>query len=96
MMGKILWTKMLLDAQGYEVRLGIICQDNKSAILLETNGCGSSRPRTHHLNIWYFFVSDRIQQGDVVVEYCPTKDMMADILTKPLQGTAFLWLQQKL
>jgi hypothetical protein len=25
----------------------------------------------------------------VVVEYCPTEDMISDVLTKPLQGSAF-------
>jgi hypothetical protein len=33
---------------------------------------------------------DRIQKGDMIVEYCPTKDMISDVLTKPLQGSAFV------
>jgi hypothetical protein len=34
----ILWTKLFLVAQGYDIEKNIIYQDNKSAILLETNG----------------------------------------------------------
>jgi hypothetical protein len=34
----ILWTKLFLEAQGYNVDKNIVYQDNKGAILLETNG----------------------------------------------------------
>jgi hypothetical protein len=34
----ILWTKLFLEAQGYNVDKNFVYQDNKSAILLETNG----------------------------------------------------------
>ena len=34
----ILWTKLFMEAQGYDVDKNIIYQDNKSAILLEENG----------------------------------------------------------
>jgi hypothetical protein len=34
----ILWMKLFLEAQGYDVEKKIIYQDNKSVILLETNG----------------------------------------------------------
>ena len=36
-----------------------------------------------------FFVSDQIQLKEVVIEYCPIDEMLADMFTKPLQGTAF-------
>ena len=35
---KIFWTKLFLEAQGYEVRENILYQDNKSTILLWNNG----------------------------------------------------------
>jgi hypothetical protein len=34
----ILWTKLLLEEQGYDINSNILYQDNKSAILLERNG----------------------------------------------------------
>jgi hypothetical protein len=64
-MHKILWSRLFLQAQGYSVGPSVIQQDNKSAILLETNGRRSSGARTRHLNIRYFFVMDRIQNGEV-------------------------------
>ena len=67
----------------------IVYQDNKSAILLEKNGKASSSKRTKHMNIRYFFISDRIEKKELKVEYCPTDDMIADFFTKPLQGAKF-------
>jgi len=64
-------------------------QDNKSSMLLERNGKASRGKRTKHINVWYFFITDRISKGEVRVEWCSTKDMVADFLTKPLQGASF-------
>jgi hypothetical protein len=86
---QILWTRYFLEAQGYTNDDTILYQDNKSAILLEENGKKSSSKRTRHINIRYYFVTDRIEKGDVKVEYCPTSQMIADFFTKPLQGTLF-------
>jgi len=36
-----------------------IYQDNKSTILLAANGKISSSKRTRHINIWYFFVTNK-------------------------------------
>ena len=66
-----------------------VFQDNQSAMLLEKNGKASSSRRTRHINIRYFFVTDRVAKGEVVIKYCPTKEMLADFFTKPLQGTPF-------
>ena len=41
-MSLILWTRYFLEAQGYGVDDVIIYQDNKSAIILEQNGCATS------------------------------------------------------
>ena len=88
-MSLILWTCYFLEAQGYGVDDAIIYQDNKSTILLEQNGRASSTRWTQHLNIRYFFVSDRIKKNEVHIQYCPTHNMLADYFTKPLQGATF-------
>ena len=71
-------------------------QDNKSAILLEKHGKASSSKRTRHINIRYYFVTDRIADKEVSVEYCPTLQMLADYFTKPLQGTQFQILRNRI
>ncbi len=65
MMPSILWTRYFLKAQGYHVNDNIIFQDNKSTMLLERNGKASSSRRTKHINVRYFFITDRIAKGEV-------------------------------
>ena len=65
-------------------------------MLLANNGLGSSEKRTHHINLRYFFVTNQIPNKELRVEYCPIGDMIADIFTKPLQGTLFPRLRNSL
>ena len=88
-MPMILWTRQFMIGQGYTIDDNIVYQDNQSAMLLENNGTKSSTKRTRHLDIRFFFVTDRIRAKQLTVEYCPTGDMWADVFTKPLQGAAF-------
>jgi hypothetical protein len=85
----ILWTKLFMEAQGYDIEKNILYQDNKSTILLETNGKRSSSKRTRALNIRYFFLTDQVEKGNLLIEYCPTKEMIGDYMSKPLQGQLF-------
>ena len=61
-------------------------QENMSAMLLEKNGRASSSSRTKHIDIKYFFIQDWIERGDIGLEYCHTENMVANFMTKPLQG----------
>ena len=88
-MSQVLWTHYFLEAQGYNINDCVIYQDNKSAILLEQNGRASSSKRTRHINIRYYFVTDRINCGEIKLKYCPTPEMLGDYFTKPLQGALF-------
>jgi hypothetical protein len=83
-----LWTKYFMEAQGYGITT-ILNQDNQSTIKLSKNGKASSGKGTRHINIRYLFITDRIAWKDVAIQYCPTKEMVADYFTKPLQGALF-------
>jgi hypothetical protein len=85
----ILWTKLFMEEQGYTIVQNILCQDNKSTILLENNGKRSLSKRTCALNIRYFFLTDEVEKGNLSIEYCPTGDMIGDFMSKPLQGKLF-------
>jgi hypothetical protein len=74
---------------------GILLEDNKSAIHMANNGKSISN-RTRHIKIKYFFVKQFLDNGEFHLEHCPTKEMVADILTKPLQGEHFLELRDLL
>jgi hypothetical protein len=88
-MPAIFWTRYFMKAQGYGVKDNVLFQDNKSSIPLENNGKDSSIKRTKHINIRYFFITDRDKKEEVSVVWCPTGDMIGDFATKPLQGALF-------
>jgi hypothetical protein len=89
MMPIICWTRYFLLSQGYGIIENLLLQDNKSSILLEQNGRASSGKHTRHINIRYFFISDRVNMKEISIDWCPTKKMAADFMTKPLQGSLF-------
>jgi hypothetical protein len=56
--------------------------DNQSAISLAKNAVFHSR--TKHIAIRYHFIRERVESGEVKLEYVPTNLQVADVLTKPL------------
>ena len=89
LMPSLHWANYFLEHQGYTSTNTVLYQDNKSAILLEKNGRKSSGKRTKHINMRFYFITDRIRGGELSVEHCPTEEMIADFFTKPLQGKLF-------
>ena len=90
---KILWSKLFIEAQGFQVKTALIYRDNTSSMKLEQNGKSSSGKRTRHFHIKYFYITDLINRNEVQIEYCPTDAMVADYTTKPLVGTKFINFQ---
>ena len=60
-----------------------VYQDNMSTIAL-VKSCKSNSDRTRHIAIRFFFVADRVASKEIKIEYMPTREILADILTKPL------------
>jgi hypothetical protein len=87
------WTRYFLEAQGCNVEECILNQYNLSAMLLETNGNQSIRERIKHIRVRYFFIKDRVSNGDITLKHCPVGEMLADHFIKPLQGVLFCKLQ---
>ena len=78
-----------MTAQGYKNVKGILYQDNMSAIRVEKNAQISMGRNTKHMEIRYFYVKDRVTGNNMEIRYCPTEEMIAGFLTKPLQGELF-------
>ena len=87
---QVLWTNYFLEAQGFSTSGTVVYQDNESSILLETNGKMSRGKRSKHISVRYFFIKDRVDSGELSIEWCSSENMVADLLTKPLQGDTFL------
>lgn len=59
-----------------------IYEDSQGAIALSKNPV--CRQRCKHVDIKYHFVRYPPVDEKITIEYCPTTDMVADILTKPI------------
>ena len=84
-----IWMIRFLEGQGYTVCERTLHQDNESTIKLLRNGQKSAGQRSRHIDIRYFWITDRLKQEGIGVQYCPTEIMLADFFTKPLQGNVF-------
>lgn len=72
---KIHWTCYFLKAQCYTVKENTLHQDNQSAFLPEKNGKVSSGRCTRHINIDYFFITDRIAASELNLKHYPATEM---------------------
>lgn len=59
-----------------------IRSDSQSAISLAHNPMVQARSK--HIDIQHHFVRDRVMRNEVALSYCPTEEMVADMLTKAL------------
>jgi hypothetical protein len=84
-----------LESLGESASSAIIYQDKQSTMAMVNNGASKS-DRTRHINIRYFWTKEQVDVGNIDIKYMPTNDMLADILTKPIQGEKFIHLRDKL
>jgi hypothetical protein len=52
--------------------------------------------RSKHIEIKYYFIRDKVQEGEVKLEYIPTDEKTTDILTKPLSRIKFAYFREKM
>ena len=95
-MPEMLWTLYFIQSQGYGAECVGLYQDNISAQLLMKNGCFTSGKKTKHIKAKFFFIKDKVDEGEMRILDCPTEQMWADVLTKPLQGMAFKHMRAEL
>jgi hypothetical protein len=85
---KSLWSSYFLEEQGYPKSPLTVLQDNQSTIKLIENGRPTSE-LSRHIRIGFFWLHDLLARKIIKLVYCPTENMIADLLTKPLQGSLF-------
>jgi hypothetical protein len=71
-----------------------IKEDNESCIKLSKND--TSHGRMKHVNLKYHFIRDYVQDGTLLLEYCSTDKMLADMFTKPLGLKQFTYLRNEM
>jgi hypothetical protein len=92
---KILWAREFVMSQGYLIDPVVVHEDNSGVLAIAKNG-RKPQHRTRHLNVRYFFIIDRVKLGHVRLEYMPTKKMIADMMTKAVNGALFKELRDLL
>ena len=65
----------------YQYGMHVIYEDNQGTITLAKNPV--YRQRSKHIDVKYHFVRSTVNNGEVSLEYCPTDQMVADLMTKP-------------
>ena len=65
----------------------LIYEDNQLAIAMMKNP--QFHGRAKHIDIKHNFIRQQVAQGTIMLEYCPTVEMVADILTKGLGRETF-------
>jgi hypothetical protein len=85
---------LFMQSLGFECKPVTMYQDNMSTIKMAQNGYSNS-DRTKHIKIRFFFIKQFLDSGEFEIEHCPTDLMLADLLTKPLQGVKFVNLRDK-
>ena len=80
---EVVWARQLITDIGFPPKLpSTLFEDNASTILLAT---GHGRHEmTKHIAPRYHYVREQISNGSIRVEHKPTTEMVADVLTKPL------------
>ena len=82
---EIIWIRNLLDELGSKVEgPSHLLINNQSAISVAKNPEHHRRMKHLDLRYFYFWLRDKVAEGDIQVHYVPTRSMPADLLTNPL------------
>jgi hypothetical protein len=83
----LVWLRRLVKEMRGEDRLLVTTQvytDSQAAMSMATNPAVGLQPKTRHVSTRYWFVNERINDGEVKMRFIAGEDMLADMLTKSL------------
>jgi hypothetical protein len=82
-----IWENKFLEEIGIKTNKPLLHQDNQGTIALANNPI--QHARTKHIDVRHYFMKDAVQKNLVTLQYCPTQEMVADVLTKHLGRVKF-------
>lgn len=85
---ELVWLRRLFNEIGEDTsKATTIFEDNQSCLSFVKSERTSKRSK--HIDTKMHFVKDLCDQGDLELVYCPSDEMTADALTKPLGAVRF-------
>ncbi|XP_060674740.1 retrovirus-related Pol polyprotein from transposon RE1 isoform X2 [Ziziphus jujuba] len=91
---ELCWLRNLSQELQFLFDKPIIWSDNIGAALLASNPVHHARVK--HIEIDLHFVRDKVLDKELEIRYVPSKEQIADIFTKSLGTSRFLFLRNKL
>ena len=88
---ELIWVKRLLSELSTDSSTPLLCMDNRSAIKLVKNP--QFHKRTKHIDVKFHFIREVYGSGGFTLNYVPSSEQLADILTKPLKNQIFTQLK---
>lgn len=79
--------RLLMDLKVLPEGPTVLMGDNQGSIAIARNPI--SHARTKHIDIRYHYIREALEDGEIDLCYCPTDEMTADLLTKPLPKGQF-------
>jgi hypothetical protein len=92
---KCVHLRLLLSELGFaQTEPSVAFEDNRSAINLAL--APEITKNSKHIHVRHHYIRDLVRSRAIRIQYLPTSDMTADLLTKPLATKAFLYFRNKL
>ena len=83
-----IWLQQLIsELLNKDIQETTVLEDNQAAICLAKNP--QVHGRTKHIDIKFHFIRDLVDSGRIKLAYCPSEDMVADMMTKGLPMVQF-------
>ena len=89
----MLWRVFKELQQGQEEPTPVYC-DNNLANALSKNHVFHQKSK--HIDTRYHFIRELVNNGEIYLKFCKSKDQLADIFTKPLAKDVFEYHRENL
>jgi hypothetical protein len=90
-----MWLRQfLIECGEFNQETMVIREDNQGCIALSKNP--ENHKRTKHIDIKHHYIREKVESGEIKLEYVASNDNVADVLTKPLSFTQFYKFRDQL
>ena len=89
------WLRLLREQLGMDnSKPMILMEDNEAAKRIAETGRRSKR--TKHFRVREFWINNKVVDKTFIIKHCPTTEMLADLMMKPLSKVVFERLRTKI